>query len=214
MAQNSLMYECGANQQEQAQHQPALGIPAAWSNYPGGTSMWEVSPYPTHSQHTGPTSLPTNRSSVLGGGVQNVWSPSGGPSQYTSSATRPSGYDQLRSFGDCSADLSSVISSFEQDDQFLGEESWLYTAPFNTIGHETIGAQFDVGVEPSFGSVSLDAIGGRSGASFDDRLGTTITADSPVARRDRRRSSMKGNLEFECPEPGCGWTFKSQADLR
>jgi hypothetical protein len=208
------MSDRGANQQQQSQHHPAHGIPAAWPNHPSGTSMGEVSPYGTYSQHTGPTSLPTNRSSVLEGGTQNVWSPSGGPSRYTSSATRPSGYEPLGSFGVCSTDLRSVISSFEQDDEFLGGESWLCTAPFNTIGPETIGAQFDVGVGPSFGSVGFDAIGGQSGASLDNRLGPTTIADPPVARRDRRRSSMKGNLEFGCPEPDCDWTFKSQADLR
>jgi hypothetical protein len=38
--------------------------------------------------------------------------------------------------------------------------------------------------------------------------------DSPSARRVRRRSSTKGDLEFECTIPRCGWTFDTKAGLR
>jgi hypothetical protein len=209
MAQNSLIGGRGANQQGQLQHHPPLGMQASWPHYLGETSGWVITPCGTHSHHTGLTSLPTNRSSALEGQARNVWSPSEGPSRYTSSATRPSGYDLVDSFGDGSTDFTSAISSTGQDDQFFGDESWLHTEPFALTVHETIGAQFDAGNEPSFSSVGLDVIGGQSGAGSDHQPRTTT-----VSRRDRRRSSMKGNLEFGCPEPGCGWTFRSQADLR
>jgi hypothetical protein len=214
MAQSSLMSDRGANQQQQAQHHPTVVMQPIWSDFPGGPRVWDNTPYGTDSHHVGPTTLPTNGSSVLGGGAQNAWSPSGGPSQYTSSATRPSGYDQLGSFGDCSADLSSVISSFERDDQLFGDDSWRYTAPLPSIGHEAIGAQFDVGVDSFLGSVGLGAVGGQFGAGEDDNLRTKTIAGSPVGRRERRRASKKGDLKFKCPELGCGWTFGTKADLR
>jgi hypothetical protein len=208
------MKERGANQQERAQHYPALGIQAGWPYYSAGSSIWEDASFGANPHHLGPTSLPTNGSSVLEGHAQNIWSSSGGPSQYTSSATRPSGYDPVDSFGDGSTDFTSAVSSFGEDDQFIGDESWLPTVPFTLTGHETIGAQFDVSILPSFGSVGLDAIGGQFGAGTHHQPRTTTTANSSVHRRDRRRSSMKGDLDFMCPELGCGWTFGTKADLR
>lgn len=179
---------------EEPQHNAALDAYAFSPLFSNETNWWANTLDGTQMQHTGPFGLPTDGTSMFGEEVQDFSSLSDKPSHYTTSATLPSGFDAVGGFGDGPTDLGSTVSSFALCSQLVDEQAHLNQAPFSSIGPGIAGHQFSPYLQ------------GQPPA--------TKKVASPTGRPHRRRSSTKGHFELKCMEPGCGWTFKTRADLR
>jgi hypothetical protein len=95
------------------------------------------------------------------------------------------------------------------------EGSWPTASTLNWNENVTPWKQKEDSVSfDSLGRWATDDNGSHSGVVPGDLPRTSTTADSPTARRDKRRSTMKGDLDWKCETPGCGWTFNTKTDLR
>jgi hypothetical protein len=213
-AQDTMMNECGETQLEQADHYEMIDMHAETPGYFNGMNGLAYTPDVTHLYPTRPMNLPAYGSFAPEEEAPEMWSSSDGPSYYTSPATLLSVSNPVGGGGGLPAELRSTISSFGLEDGSMNGQACLYQAPFRSIGDNDFGAlyNFEVGAsstaEPVF-------VGGQFGVGFEDHPTTMAEIeDSPSARRVRRRSSTKGDLEFECTIPRCGWTFDTKAGLR
>jgi hypothetical protein len=209
--QDTMTSECGEIQSERARHYGILDTHAGTSVYFNGMNALSYAPDVTHLYPMGPMNLPAYSSSTPEEEARGLWSSSEGLSQYTSPATRLSVYNPVGGGGGLPVDGRSAISSFGLHDRSVNGQICLDQAPFRSVGPDDFGGLYNFDVEPSLPNF----VGGQFVSGFEGH--PTTMADigsSPSTRRVRRRSSTKGDLEFKCTKPRCGWTFDTKADLR
>jgi hypothetical protein len=215
MAQETMTNERGAIQSERGRRYEVLDMYAGTPSCFNGINGLAYAPDVTHLYPMGSMNLPVYSSSMPEEEARGMWSPSEGLSQYTSPATLLSVSNPVGGGGGRPADLRSAISSFGLDDGSVNGQTCLDQAPFRSVGHDDFGALYSFHGEASFHTAEFDFVGGQLDVGLPGY--PTAMADiriSPSTRRVRRRSSTKGDLEFKCTKPRCGWTFDTKADLR